>query len=194
MSTTNDLSFQMRDLTRCLSIFIDEQKQFNQRMEQRLATPIRPPSMTNDLQQQVLTQGLLVNLNTAYREIAVLQSEINALRSENTRLASSISFDHQYHHAPSMQSEEPRTTITRLKQQTRPLARRSRFDDASKTSLDSRSTGRQTATRVDQIKVEETTPIKREEHSEIDHRCLVNVTMLSLLRDLLYGEHSERSR
>lgn len=52
--------------------------------------------MFNQLQQQVLTQGLIVNLNTAYREIAVLQSEINALQSENTRLASSLSLDNQY--------------------------------------------------------------------------------------------------
>jgi hypothetical protein len=197
MSTSNDLSYQIRDLSRCLSTFICEQKEFNHRMEQRVTTTPVQPLVTNDLQQQVLTQGLLVNLNTAYREIAVLQSEINALRSENNRLASSITFDHQYHHVPQTHSNRsagtraPRTTITRLKPRTipdehlkervRPLTRRSRFDDASKTSLDSRSSGRQTAIHVDQIKVEATTPVG---HSKIDDRFRRDLHSSSLSKDL----------
>ncbi|CAF4891528.1 unnamed protein product, partial [Rotaria magnacalcarata] len=63
-------------------------------------TPVMPnmnDPVFNQLQQQVLTQGLIVNLNTAYREIAVLQSEINSLQIENNRLSSSISSrDDQY--------------------------------------------------------------------------------------------------
>ena len=129
MSNTSDLSSQMRDLTRCLSTFIEEQKEFNHRMEQRLSTsPVNPSVTSNQLQQQVVTQGLLVNLNTAYREIAVLQSEINALRSENNRLASSISFDHQYRHVPQMRSNR---SETHLKEEPRPRARRSRFDETN---------------------------------------------------------------
>ena len=100
----------MREICRCLSTFMQEQKSFNRHIEEHLKaathTPPPPPPPTasyttdpvfNQLQQQVLTQGLIVNLNTAYREIAVLQSEINALQSENTRLTSSLSsYDSQY--------------------------------------------------------------------------------------------------
>ncbi|CAF5157897.1 unnamed protein product, partial [Rotaria magnacalcarata] len=100
---SDELSKQMREICRCLSTFIDEQKTFNRHIEQRLTTatnstivPIVDANF-NQMQQQNLTQSLVVNLNAAYREIAVLQSEINALQSENIRLTSSLSFDNQYH-------------------------------------------------------------------------------------------------
>lgn len=86
----------MDRITRCLSTFIEEQRAFNQHIEERLSKSLQ--SNSNDqFQQQIVTQGLLVNLNTAYREIAVLQAEVNALHSENTRLTSSISFEQHYH-------------------------------------------------------------------------------------------------
>ena len=107
-STRSDeaLSSQMREISRCLSTFIDEQRSFNGRVEERLRTAASQPSVSDQLQQQVSSQGLIVNLNTAYREIAVLQSDINALQSENNRLASSISFDHQYHRTSQPYAEE----------------------------------------------------------------------------------------
>ena len=101
LSNTDHLSSQMDRITRCLSTFIEEQKSFNQQIEERLSKSLNT-NVNNQFQQQVVTQGLLVNLNTAYREIAVLQAEINALQSENTRLTSSISFDQQYHQNSSM--------------------------------------------------------------------------------------------
>lgn len=125
----------MREICRCLSTFIEEQKSFNRHIEQHLTTAVNPTTdpMMNQLQQQVVTQGLIVNLNTAYREIAVLQSEINTLQSQNTRLISSVSLDQQYHphHA---------------------------YGHSSRSSIDSQSTGKQTAIHV------ETTPIPRSTH------------------------------
>ncbi|CAF4812046.1 unnamed protein product, partial [Rotaria magnacalcarata] len=67
----------MRDICSCLSTFIKEQKSFNQHIEEHLTaatnvssqTPVMPnmnDPVFNQLQQQVLTQGLIVNLNTAY--------------------------------------------------------------------------------------------------------------------------------
>lgn len=88
-ASSGDLSIQMHEICQCLSTFIDEQKSFNHHIEQRLTTatkPFAPDPIFNQLQQQVLAQGLIVNLNSAYREIAVLQSEVNALQSENNRL------------------------------------------------------------------------------------------------------------
>ena len=156
----------MREICRCLSTFIEEQKSFNRHIEQHLTTVVNNPTsspptdpMMNQLQQQVVTQGLIVNLNTAYREIAVLQSEINTLQSENTRLISSISFDQQYHHdMPHSLSREP---IYRP-----PL--RSTFDEqhhyaSSRSSVDSQSTGKQTAIRVEKLQLD-TTPIQRTAH------------------------------
>jgi hypothetical protein len=177
----------MREICRCLSTFIQEQKSFNRHIEEHLTaatnTPSSVPSSTansfdpvfNQLQQQVLTQGLIVNLNTAYREIAVLQSEINALQSENTRLTSSLpSYDNQYHHRPNFYSREnTKDSIYSLDQikPIRPQAR-SRYDDhiqqqnhisanSSKTSFNSQSTGQQTAIHMDKNHIE-TTPIKHE--------------------------------
>lgn len=99
--SSNELGQQMREICRCLSTFIDEQKLFNRSIEQRLtnvtkssSTPINDQTV-NQIQQQNLTQSLVVNLNAAYREIAVLQSEINQLQSENIRLTSSLSFDNE---------------------------------------------------------------------------------------------------
>ena len=97
LSNNDHLSAQMDRITRCLSSFIEEQRAFNQQIEERLSKSLHHNS-NDQFQQQIVTQGLLVNLNSAYREIAVLQSEINALHSENTRLTSSISFDQHYHH------------------------------------------------------------------------------------------------
>jgi hypothetical protein len=171
----------MREICRCLSTFIDEQKSFNRHIEQRLTTATNPPSdpVFNQLQQQVLTQGLIVNLNTAYREIAVLQSEINALQSENNRLASSISFDHQYHqHNPHLYertnskesiysfnqtkpNNRPRPRSTFDEQQTHLLTTNNLLENSSKTSFNSQSTGKQTAIHVDKIHTK-TTPIKHE--------------------------------
>jgi hypothetical protein len=174
----------MREICRCLSIFIDEQKSFNRHIEERLTTATNPPAdpVFNQLQQQVLTQGLIVNLNTAYREIAVLQSEINALQSENNRLTSSISFDNQYHHhIPHLYSRDnskesiysfdqikpnirpqPRSRFDeQIKQQNHLLTTKNLFDNSSKTSFNSQSTGKQTAIHVDKISMK-TTPIKQE--------------------------------
>ncbi|CAF5209503.1 unnamed protein product, partial [Rotaria magnacalcarata] len=75
--STDELSAQMRDICSCLSTFIKEQKSFNQHIEEHLTaatnvssqTPVMPnmnDPVFNQLQQQVLTQGLIVNLNTAY--------------------------------------------------------------------------------------------------------------------------------
>ncbi len=165
----------MREICRCLSTFIDEQKSFNRHIEQRLTTVINPSisppadPVFNQLQQQVLTQGLIVNLNTAYREIAVLQSEINALQSENTRLTSSVSFEHQYYQRiPHSYSGD---NFNQVKQNIRPQPR-SRFDEnnhsfkkLSKTSVNSQSSGKQTAIRVTKIPIETTS----DEYTTNDH-------------------------
>jgi hypothetical protein len=184
----------MREICRCLSTFIDEQKSFNHHIEQRLTTATNPsvPSSTdpmfNQLQQQILAQGLIVNLNTAYREIAVLQSEINVLQSENNRLTSSISFDNQYYHPiprlySKTNSKESIYNFNPNKPNTRPQPR-SRFDEqlkqqqnqilttnqffenSSKTSVNSQSTGKRTAIRVEKVNME-TTPIRQERNGEI---------------------------
>jgi FtsZ-binding cell division protein ZapB len=167
----------MREICRCLSTFIEEQKSFNRHIEQRLTAATTTNSsvsqsidpMFNQFQQQILTQGLIVNLNTAYREIAVLQSEINALQSENNRLTSSISFDKQYHHHQYSRdnSIESLYSFDQIKPTIRPQPR-SRFDEQNqffenpcKTSFSSQSTGKQTAIHLDKINIE-TTPIKHE--------------------------------
>ena len=178
---SDELNTQMREIGRCLSTFIQEQKSFNRHIEERLstATTNRPTDpVFYQLQQQVLTQGLIVNLNTAYREIAVLQSEINALQSENNRLTSSISFDNQYHHhLPNSYSRDnskesfytsdqikpnirpqPRSTIDEQYKQQNHLS-----ENLSKTSFNSQSTGKQTAIHVEKINME-TAPIKHEQH------------------------------
>ncbi|CAF0792289.1 unnamed protein product, partial [Didymodactylos carnosus] len=95
---TSDLSEQMNEIRHCLVNFIREQKTFNDTIEQNIrkvgtpstpgVTPIVADPVFLQLQQQMLTQGLIVNLNSAYREIAVLQTEINSLQSENLRLSS----------------------------------------------------------------------------------------------------------
>jgi hypothetical protein len=166
----------MREISRCLSAFIQEQQSFNRHIEQRLTSAVNSPvSQTpdpvfNQFQQQVLTQGLIVSLNTAYREIAVLQSETNALQSENIRLASSISFDDQYHrHIPPLYSRENSKDSMYSFEQIKPNIRpqpRSRFDEqlkqenSSRTSFNSQSTGQQTAINVEKVN-RETTPIKQ---------------------------------
>jgi hypothetical protein len=177
----------MREICRCLSTFIEEQKSFNRHIEQRLTAATNSSvsqttdPMFNQLQQQIVTQGLIVNLNTAYREIAVLQSEINALQSENNRLASSISFDNQYHHhqqyIPRLYSRDNskesiysldqikptiRTqTRSRFDQQNHLLTTKNFFENSSKASFSSQSTGKQTAIHVDKINME-TIPINQE--------------------------------
>jgi regulator of replication initiation timing len=80
----------MQRLSHCLSNFIDEQKLFNHDIEQRL-TDMNNMTNIKQLQQQVLTQDLLVNLTTAYRDIAGLQARIGSLQTENNRLTSSNS-------------------------------------------------------------------------------------------------------
>jgi hypothetical protein len=172
----------MRDICRCLSTFIQEQKSFNRHIEQHLIavtnTPPPPPSVAstvdpvfNQLQQQVLTQGLIVNLNTAYREIAVLQSEMNALQSENTRLTSSFDRLHLYSRENSKESlysidqmksirPQPRSRFDEhIKQQNHISTTTNKFENSSKTSFSSQSTGKQTAIRVNKNNME-TTPVK----------------------------------
>ncbi|CAF1233045.1 unnamed protein product [Adineta steineri] len=164
----NELSIQMREVCRCLSTFIEEQKSFNRHIEERLTVATNSPvpqttdPIFNQLQQQVLTQGLIVNLNTAYREIAVLQSEINALQSENNRLTSSISFDKQYHHQ--IPRDNSKESIYNFLPKIRPQSRSSTdeqlklqnhiFENSSKTSFNSQSTGKQTAIHVEKINME----------------------------------------
>ncbi|CAF4188987.1 unnamed protein product [Didymodactylos carnosus] len=96
---SDTLRQQMKEICHCLMNFIREQKPFNNTIEQNIRmieTSLTPPGTSKSVdpvfqqsQQQVLTQGLIVNLNSAYREIAVLQSEINSLQSKNSRLSSS---------------------------------------------------------------------------------------------------------
>lgn len=181
-SSNEELAGQMRDICRCLSTFIQEQKSFNRHIEEHLTAATRSQTnlqmnnqdpVFNQLQQQVLTQGLIVNLNTAYREIAVLQSEINGLQNENTRLTSSLSSFEQQQQQKRPQSRsqiysrgDSKDSIYSLNQ-IKPL--RSHFDDqtssknkfetSSKTSFNSQSTGKQTAIRCEK-KSFETTPTK----------------------------------
>jgi hypothetical protein len=179
----------MREICRCLSTFIQEQKSFNRHIEEHLVAAThssqspRSTSASNDpvfnqLQQQVLTQGLIVNLNTAYREIAVLQSEINALQSENTRLTSSVSsYDSQYR--PQLYSRDnSKDSIysldqikpirpqarSRFDEQNQLLTSNNKFENSSKASFNSQSTGKQTAIHCEK-NTNETTPIKHERNS-----------------------------
>ncbi|CAF1022732.1 unnamed protein product [Rotaria sordida] len=199
---SNELSTQMREICHCLSSFIEEQKTFNRNIEQRLTNLTKPSLLQtidptiNHFQQQTLTQSLIVNLNTAYREIAVLQSEINALQSENNRLTSSISFDNQYyhhHHMPRSYSRDnskdsiysfdqiksnirpqPRSKFDeQLKQQNQILTTNNLFENSSKTSFNSQSTGKQTAIQVEKIH-KDTTPIKQERNvlAKLSTECL----------------------
>ena len=183
----------MREICRCLSTFIQEQKSFNRHIEEHLkaATNLQSPRSTsisntsdpvfNQLQQQVLTQGLIVNLNAAYREIAVLQSEINALQSENNRLTSSASSrDSQYHNRSHLYSRDDskeslysfdqmklnRPQIhSRLDENIRGedyvLKTNNKFENSSKTSFNSQSTGQQTAIHLNENHMERT-PTKNE--------------------------------
>ncbi|UJR31138.1 hypothetical protein I4U23_018645 [Adineta vaga] len=195
----DDLSAQMREICRCLSTFIQEQKSFNRHIEEHLTAATNNSSrasvpsvsnvggssgdaLFNQLQQQVLTQGLIVNLNTAYREIAVLQSEINALQSENNRLTSSLSsYDSQYQHKARLNSRDNSkeslysTERTRtVRPQVRPklneyvqpfdanlLTKYNQFENSSKTSFNSQSTGKRTAINFDKNQME-ITPTKHE--------------------------------
>ena len=188
----------MRDVCSCLTSFIQEQKIFNRHIEEHIAnsgTKSASPStatatassvsidpLFNQFQQQVLTQGLIVNLNAAYREIAVLQSEVNQLQSENHRLTSSLSTMDRSHLYSREDSKESIYSLEQAKAH-RPRPR-SRFDDhskvqhhyhrssgsaaaannvenSSKTSFNSQSTGQQTAIHVTKPDLE-TTPIKHE--------------------------------
>jgi hypothetical protein len=188
----------MREICRCLSTFIQEQKSFNRHIEEHLTAKTNGSSSAshtstlntgdavfNQLQQQVLTQGLIVNLNTAYREIAVLQSEINSLQSENNRLTSSLSsYDSQYQYKTQLHSRDnSKESIYSLDQikPTRPPARSKfnehvqqlnhnlttnhRFENSSKTSFNSQSTGKQTAINLDKNHME-TTPIQHERNGK----------------------------
>ena len=91
-SNNDQLKTQLQDLSECLFMFIREQKTFNRQVEDSLIKSSTPTTVPNS------NQSLLVDLNAAYRQITVLQSEINALQSENTRLLSSLSFEQHYHH------------------------------------------------------------------------------------------------
>lgn len=189
----------MSEMCRCLSAFIEEQKSFNRHIEQQIvsATPrasTNSPllqtadSVFSQLQQQTLTQGLIVNLNAAYREIAVLQSEINSLQSENDRLTSSMSFDNQHRHQfipqsyPTKHSIESPFSLNQLQPSVRPKPR-SRFDESlkkpsqslttnnifensSKLSFTSQSTGKQTAIHVQKGPMK-TTTTKQERNCKI---------------------------
>ncbi|CAF1431855.1 unnamed protein product [Adineta ricciae] len=187
---TEDLSAQMREICRCLSTFIQEQKSFNRHIEEHLtaatnnSSRVSVPSTTNvsgdmlfnQLQQQVLTQGLIVNLNTAYREIAILQSEINALQSENNRLSSSLS---SYENEAQLNSKESIYNSARAKPMRPPVRPKlneyvqpmkptllgdyNRFENSSKTSFNSQSTGKRTAINFDKNQME-TTPTKHDKN------------------------------
>ncbi|CAF0806651.1 unnamed protein product [Adineta ricciae] len=185
VQSPNELNEQMREISACLSTFIQEQKSFNRHIEQRLTatteSPVTPAAdpVFSQLQNQVLTQGLIVNLNTAYREIAVLQSEINALQSENNRLTSSISFDQQYmHQIPrGYAREDSKDSIYAFNQTIRPrprpsLEQQSRqqnlllmtnrlLENPSSTSFQSQSTSQQTAIRIDNNEMD-ASPIQKQ--------------------------------
>ncbi|CAF0775066.1 unnamed protein product [Didymodactylos carnosus] len=120
-SITNDLSQQMKEICHCLMNFIREQKTFNNTIEQNIrmiGTSLTPPGTSTSvdpvfqqLQQQVQTQGLIVNLNSAYREIAVLQSEINSLQSKNSRLSSSNQQDQAQQPQSMFQRDDSKDSI-----------------------------------------------------------------------------------
>ena len=202
----------MLDICCCLSTFIQEQKAFNRHIEEHLATnrvSQSPRSTTtaaaaasndpvfNQLQQQVLTQGLIVNLNTAYREIAVLQSEINALQSENTRLTSSVSsYDSQYR--PQIYSRDnSKTSIysldqikpirpparSRFDEQSQILSSNNKFENSSKASFNSQSTGKQTAIHCEK-NVNETTPVKHERNGNYFNRIFMFILDLFLFSNI----------
>lgn len=189
-NSVEELSSQMREICRCLSTFIQEQKSFNQHIEEHLKaitntatqTPIAPnlnDPVFNQLQQQVLTQGLIVNLNTAYREIAVLQSEINALQIENNRLTSSISSRDDQYRSNVYSRDDSKNSIYSLDQikPIRPHIRsryderfqqdkhlssaNNKFENSSKTSFTSQSTGQQTAIHLTENNMERT-PVKQD--------------------------------
>ncbi len=191
---TEELNTQMREICRCLSTFIQEQKSFNRHIEEHLTAKTNASSSAshtstlnpgdavfNQLQQQVLTQGLIVNLNTAYREIAVLQSEINSLQSENNRLTSSLSsYDSQYQYKTQLHSRDNSKDSIYSLDQIKParskldehiqqlnhnLTTNHRFENSSKTSFNSQSTGKQTAIYLDKNHME-TTPIKHERNGK----------------------------
>ncbi|CAF4287233.1 unnamed protein product [Rotaria sp. Silwood2] len=189
--STDELSMQMREICRCLSTFIQEQKSFNQHIEEHLKAVTNTSSNTssvsntndpvfNQLQQQVLTQGLIVNLNTAYREIAILQSEINALQSENNRLSSSLSshdshFNYKSHLYSRDNSKDSIYSLDQIKpirskvrsrfdehiQQDNRNLTNNKFENSSKTSFNSQSTGQQTAIHLTENNMERT-PVKHE--------------------------------
>ena len=179
----DDLNSQMREICRCLSTFIEEQKSFNRHIEEQLSTvtnpSISPPTdpMFNQFQQQVVTQGLIVNLNTAYREIAILQSEINVLQSENNRLTSSISFDNQYHRNRPRISPQLRS---RFDEQENHF-----FRNASKTSTNSQSIGKQTAIEM------ETTPITELSKSFINRRRTMTIEKENNYQEKLNSRQSD---
>ncbi|CAF3764721.1 unnamed protein product [Adineta steineri] len=211
-----ELSAQMREICRCLSTFIQEQKSFNRHIEEHLtAAAVNNSSRTslpsvstsgdtmfNQLQQQVLTQGLIVNLNTAYREIAVLQSEINTLQTENSRLtASSSSYDSQQQKQQQQQyktqlysRDNSKDSIYSLNQiqpirskfteNIQPLnhnllANNNRFENSSKTSFSSQSTGNRTAINFNEDQLE-TTPIKHERNATFTSDRLLSPKPLHL--------------
>ncbi|CAF2161203.1 unnamed protein product [Rotaria magnacalcarata] len=196
---SDELSKQMREICRCLSTFIDEQKTFNRHIEQRLTTatnstivPIVDANF-NQMQQQNLTQSLVVNLNAAYREIAVLQSEINALQSENIRLTSSLSFDNQYHQNvpysysrhnskdsiysldrinPSIRPR-PRSKFdeqSKPQQQTRLVTTNNLFENSNEASFSRQSTGRQTAIQLEKNH-QKTKPINHGRNAKLSNDC-----------------------
>lgn len=180
----DELAVQMKDIRTCLTSFIEEQKLFNRNIEQHLsvsrnsATPVIDP-IFSQFQQQVLTQGLIVNLNSAYREIAVLQSEVNALQTENQRLTSSMSSMDRSQFYSRENSKESIYSLDQMKH-VRPQARSrfeesnkiqthrptgNKFENSSKTSFNSQSSGQQTAIHVMKTNME-TTPIKHERNGK----------------------------
>ena len=196
----------MRDVCNCLTSFIQEQKAFNRHIEEHIANngpkSTSPSTATassvavdpvfNQFQQQVLTQGLIVNLNSAYREIAVLQSEVNQLQSENHRLTSSLSSMDRSQIYSRQDSKESIYSLDRMKiHRPRPRSRfedysknpqpyhrssasgpsgnnvANKFENSSKTSFNSQSTGQQTAIHVTKPDLE-TTPIKHDRNGKIE--------------------------
>jgi hypothetical protein len=175
----------MKDLRQCLSSFIQEQKSFNQHIEQHMMKASSSPStidpVFNQFQQQVITQGLIVNLNTAYREIAVLQTEINGLQTENHRLTASLSSmdrsnagysrDHSKESIYSLDKMKNNRAHVRtrahehVKDHGHRLKTTNKFENSSRTSFNSQSTDQQTAIHVSKLNME-TTPIKRQRDSK----------------------------
>ena len=173
----------MKEICSCLSSFVQEQKSFNRHIEEHLTAskPTASPTVDpvfNQFQQQVLTQGLIVNLNSAYREIAILQTEVSALQTENHRLTSSLSSVERSQFYSREDSKESLYSLdqskptrpqprSRLDEHVKPYHPRpsgnaaSKFENSSKTSFNSQSTGQQTAIHVTQTNME-TTPNKHE--------------------------------